>query len=109
MVAQQVDKRDEPLSLIRDGPKFGSKCPTILCKSHTPSAFYTWTVLKPPYSSTHPNQHHNPPNALVYSEVSNDVRLKRTLKAIKENMRLYTVGPLDFCGHAKAIQLGRGW
>ncbi|KAJ7790648.1 hypothetical protein B0H14DRAFT_2625822 [Mycena olivaceomarginata] len=102
------DKRDEPLSLIRDGPKFGSKCPTILCKSHTPSAFYTWTVLKPPYSSTHPNQHHNPPNALVYSEVSNDVRLKRTLKAIKENMRLYTVGPLDFCGHAKAIQLGRG-
>ncbi|KAF8125217.1 hypothetical protein K438DRAFT_2002220 [Mycena galopus ATCC 62051] len=51
----------------------------------------------------------NPPNALVFTEVSDHIRQKRTLKALKETMKVYTVGPMDFCGHAKAVRNGNGW
>ncbi|KAJ7814015.1 hypothetical protein B0H14DRAFT_2604459 [Mycena olivaceomarginata] len=104
-VGDEVDSQwiDEPLTLVRDGPKFGSKCPTLLCKSHTKPGFYAWTVLKPLRSTT------IPPKLWFIQKSATMSDSKKTLKAIKENMRLYTVGPLDFCGHAKAIQLGKGW
>ncbi|KAJ7902584.1 hypothetical protein B0H14DRAFT_2555123 [Mycena olivaceomarginata] len=70
------------------------------------SHYVVWTALKPPHYTTTPNPAHSPPNALVFVELPENVRLKRTMKAIKRDMKLYTVGPLDFCGHAKAIPLG---
>ncbi|KAJ7826066.1 hypothetical protein B0H14DRAFT_3145039 [Mycena olivaceomarginata] len=45
----------------------------------------------------------------LQSQIMNRVRKKRTLRAIKATMKLYTVGPMDFCGHAKAVQRGGGW
>ncbi|KAK7015709.1 hypothetical protein R3P38DRAFT_2786642 [Favolaschia claudopus] len=70
--------------------------------------FVVWTVLKPPKSTSAPNPDHSPPNALVYWELPNDVRLHRTMIYVKTRTALYTIGPLDFCGHARAIRLGNG-
>jgi hypothetical protein len=45
----------------------------------------------------------------MFTEATNDYRTKWTLRYIKNTMKLYTVGPMDFCGHAKAVRRGKGW
>ncbi|KAJ7712020.1 hypothetical protein B0H14DRAFT_2645516 [Mycena olivaceomarginata] len=101
------DGEDQPLTLIRD--KSRAKMQTRLCKSHAKNGFFCWTVLKPPYTTVVLNPYHKPTNALVFSQIMNRVRKKRTLRAIKATMKLYTVGPMDFCGHAKAVRRGSTW
>ncbi|KAF8152708.1 hypothetical protein K438DRAFT_1778447 [Mycena galopus ATCC 62051] len=75
----------------------------------TPKKYFTWTALKPPYITKAPNPAHSPPDALVFTVITDEVRKRHTLKAVKRSSKLYTVGPLDFCGHAKAIRRGAGW
>ncbi|KAJ7438146.1 hypothetical protein FB451DRAFT_1416394 [Mycena latifolia] len=95
--------KDEAHTLIRDPVR--AKCKTRLCKSVDG---FAWTVLKPPKSTTCENETHRPPDALVFKQLSDEFREKKTLKVIKETTKLYTVGPLDFCGHARAIRIGQG-
>ncbi|KAJ7792608.1 hypothetical protein B0H14DRAFT_3160080 [Mycena olivaceomarginata] len=104
---EDSDNDEEPLTLISD--KSRGKTATRLCKGHAKNGSFCWTVLKPPYFTVAPNRSHKPTNALVFSQIMNRVRKKRTLRAIKATMKLYTVGPMDFCGHAKAVQRGGGW
>ncbi|KAF8192357.1 hypothetical protein K438DRAFT_1935136 [Mycena galopus ATCC 62051] len=80
---------------------------TRLCESSRKG--YHWTVLKPPKSTQTPNPAHSPADTLVFWEVADHIRQNRTLRTIKQSSRLYTVGPLDFCGHATAIKSGNGW
>ncbi|KAJ7107135.1 hypothetical protein C8R44DRAFT_885796 [Mycena epipterygia] len=101
-VGEDVDA-NECLTLIRDPKR--RKIQTRLVDSVDGPA---WTVLKPPKFTTQENDAHTPSNALVFVQKVNAVRTKKTLREIKHT-RLYTVGPLDFCGHAKALQVGRGW
>ncbi|KAJ7776749.1 hypothetical protein B0H14DRAFT_2631624 [Mycena olivaceomarginata] len=57
------------------------------------SHYVVWTTLKPPHYTTTPNPAHSPPNALVFVELPENVRLKRTMKAIKRDMKLrYPLG-----------------
>ncbi|KAJ7753857.1 hypothetical protein B0H16DRAFT_1834145 [Mycena metata] len=67
-----------------------------------------WTVLAAPFSTTTPDPSMSPPNALVFKEVPDSERRKSTIKFIKQHTRKYTVGPLDFTGHAKLVRYGGG-
>lgn len=107
ILTDDLSDDEEPLTLISD--KSRGKTATRLCKGHAKNGSFCWTVLKPPYFTVAPNRSHKPTNALVFSQIMNRVRKKRTLRAIKATMKLYTVGPMDFCGHAKAVQRGGGW
>ncbi|KAJ7455484.1 hypothetical protein FB451DRAFT_1516146 [Mycena latifolia] len=90
------------MTLIRDTQR--RKIPTRVCKSVDGSA---WTVLKPPKRTTNPDPTHKPNNAVVFKQFVEMLRVKMTLRQVKASSRLYTVGPMDFCGHAKAIQFGK--
>ncbi|KAJ6467539.1 hypothetical protein C8R47DRAFT_813847 [Mycena vitilis] len=94
--------QDEPWTLIRDENR--AHCNTRLCKSPEGSA---WTVLKAPRSAVRLAASDALVEAIEFREKADHQR--KTLRAIKENSKLYTVGPMDFCGHAKASQHGRGW
>ncbi|KAF8186518.1 hypothetical protein K438DRAFT_1765291 [Mycena galopus ATCC 62051] len=98
--AMLANEESPHLTLIRDPGR--QKLVTRLCKGHKGKSFSAGRC-------TLPNDKHTPVNALVYSEIIDRVRRQRTLCAIKVSSKLYTVGPMDFCGHAKAIQRGRGW
>ncbi|KAJ6470286.1 hypothetical protein C8R47DRAFT_1298977 [Mycena vitilis] len=91
-----------PLTLVRDSNR--AKCPTRLCKSNEGHA---WTVLKPPRSAVRLAGSDAMVAAIVFREKAD--RERKTLRFVKENSRLYTVGPMDFCGHAKAAKVGQGW
>ncbi|KAJ6481484.1 hypothetical protein C8R47DRAFT_1322167 [Mycena vitilis] len=90
-----------PLTLVRDSNR--AKCPTRLCKSNEGHA---WTVLKPPRSAVRLAGSDAMVAAIVFREKAD--RERKTLRFVKENSRLYTVGPMDFCGHAKAAKVGQG-
>lgn len=67
-----------------------------------------WTVFGAPFSTTTPDPSMSPSNALVFKEVPDKERRKSTIKFIKQHTRKYTVGPLDFTGHAKLVKYGGG-
>ncbi|KAJ7225313.1 hypothetical protein GGX14DRAFT_386232 [Mycena pura] len=65
-----------------------------------------WTILKPPKSSTTTRRLGPRTDALVAGQLNEGLRKKMTLLQMKASLRLYTVGPMDFCGHAKSIEQG---
>ncbi|KAK7026164.1 hypothetical protein R3P38DRAFT_2947347 [Favolaschia claudopus] len=93
---------DEEWTLIRDINR--AKIKTRLCKSGDGSC---WTVFKPPRSTVKLSEDDEPIDA--FREKVDAIRWLETLTRVKENTRLHTVGFLDFCGHATAFKVGRGW
>ncbi|KAK6968931.1 hypothetical protein R3P38DRAFT_3244511 [Favolaschia claudopus] len=89
-------------TLVRDVNR--PKIKTRLCISGDGSS---WTVLKPPRSSAKLSPDDEPIDA--FRQKVDTLWWLETLTRIKENTRLYTVGPMDFCGHARAMKRGRGW
>jgi hypothetical protein len=89
------------LTLIRD-PQC-ARIKTRLCKS---GDGLNWTVLKPPQSTAVLKAGDEPRDR--FWEMVDLVRWNKTLRRVKENTKLYTVGPMDFCSHAKAYPVGRG-
>ncbi|KAJ7148651.1 hypothetical protein C8R43DRAFT_1128882 [Mycena crocata] len=93
---------DRPLTLIKDSHR--RRIETRLVKSEDGPA---WTVLKPPRSTT---EMHAPCKSLIFNQFVDSIGMKRTMEYLKTNTCLYTIGPLDFCGHAKAMQrMGGSW
>ncbi|KAF8184087.1 hypothetical protein K438DRAFT_1766532 [Mycena galopus ATCC 62051] len=85
---------EEPLSLVKDSATI-KKLP-ILYKS----------------TQTH-IPHFDPSLAAKYYCVAelllpcdDPLHKKKILRTVKETTKLYTVGPMDFCGHAKAVRRG---
>ncbi|KAJ7899227.1 hypothetical protein B0H14DRAFT_3543569 [Mycena olivaceomarginata] len=89
------------LTLIRDPQR--ARIKTCLCKS---GDGLNWTVLKPPRSTAVLKAGDEPRDR--FWEMVDSVRWNKTLRRVKENTKLYTVGPMDFCGHAKVYPVGRG-
>ncbi|KAF8186853.1 hypothetical protein K438DRAFT_1973059 [Mycena galopus ATCC 62051] len=97
-----------PLSLIRDATA-PRQLPTILYKNTLKPVFYTWTplrLLKVPAAAA---SAYRPAGSSTLFPCEDDLRSKKTLTTVKRTTKLYTVGPMDFCGHAKAVRRGRGW
>ncbi|KAF8184077.1 hypothetical protein K438DRAFT_1766523 [Mycena galopus ATCC 62051] len=99
---------EEPLSLVKDSATI-KKLPTILYKSTVKPVFHTWTPLRLPKITTSLSMCYRPPLASVLLPCEDPLRKKKGLRMVKETTKLYTVGPMDFCGHAKAIRRGKGW
>ncbi|KAJ6487976.1 hypothetical protein C8R45DRAFT_930180 [Mycena sanguinolenta] len=97
-----------PLSLIRDSCH-GKRLATRLYRCTTSPSFHTWTPLKLPRITTKPHPSYQPPTSVVYRQCVDSFREKKTLRSIKQASKLYAVGPMDFCGHAKAVRRGQGW
>ncbi|KAJ7318339.1 hypothetical protein DFH08DRAFT_819947 [Mycena albidolilacea] len=91
------------LTLICDPLRARIRIKTRLCKS---GDGLNWTVLKPPRSTAVLKAGDKPRDR--FWEMVDSVRWNKTLCRVKENTKLYTVGPMDFCGHAKVYPVGRG-
>ncbi|KAF8186553.1 hypothetical protein K438DRAFT_2019803 [Mycena galopus ATCC 62051] len=98
----------EDLALIRDASTI-KKLPTILYRSTHKPIFHTWTALLLPKITTAPSPAYRPAGSSVLLQCADTLRRKKTLRTIKETSKLYTVGPMDFCGHARAVPRGKGW
>ncbi|KAJ6471508.1 hypothetical protein C8R45DRAFT_1165314 [Mycena sanguinolenta] len=106
-----LNSEPTPLSLVRDLPH-GKRLPwlpTRLYKCMTTPSFYTWSPLKLPHITTSPHSSYQPPASVVYHQCVDSFRVKKTLRCLKQTSKLYAVGPMDFCGHAKAVRHGQGW
>ncbi|KAF8174440.1 hypothetical protein K438DRAFT_1939896 [Mycena galopus ATCC 62051] len=96
---------EEPLSLVKDSTTI-KKLPTILYKSTLKPIFHTWTPLWLPNITASPSVYYRPPSVSVLLPCDDPLRKKKILRTVKETTKLYTVGPMDFCGHAKAVRRG---
>ncbi|KAJ7118459.1 hypothetical protein C8R43DRAFT_1241943 [Mycena crocata] len=95
---------DIPLTLLRDRRQ--ARIPTRLAESEDGG---NWSLLIPPRSTTRSSPEHTPKTALVFKVFSDGERRVRTIKHIKKMFKRYTVGPADFCGHAKAFRIFLRW
>ncbi|KAJ6631982.1 hypothetical protein B0H10DRAFT_1937714 [Mycena sp. CBHHK59/15] len=91
------------LTLIQDAKR--ARCPTHLYESVDGSV---WTIFRAPFSTTLPEEDQKfGKKELIFTKHSDTIQRTRTMEYIKHNQRNFTVGPLDFCGHAQSFYVGR--
>ncbi|KAF8136010.1 hypothetical protein K438DRAFT_1786633 [Mycena galopus ATCC 62051] len=98
----------EALALIRDASTV-KKLPTVLYRSTHKPIFHTWTALLLPKITAAPSPAYRPAGSSVLLRCDDTLHKKKTVRSIKETSKFYTVSPMDFCGHTRAVPRGKGW
>ncbi|KAJ7238791.1 hypothetical protein B0H12DRAFT_1075217 [Mycena haematopus] len=101
-----IDVDLEPAPIVMD--RLRARLPTKVYKvGQSKKKDYLWTVLTAPLHTTCPNESISPRDGLVFQVMSDLKRRQGTIRYVKRHTRKYTVGPMEFCGHAKVFKYGQ--